>query len=155
MTKLKSQHEPSAAFCLLSGSPQKLNSRLDQSFRNVEIKGVFYSALGGFWAPHWAIVRASLSPRSKTAFSVFHYLPPKTLASFTSPLKRLQPKLWEKMNGWFDSLSLRTRWPHWESHSTVLKVTSLSNHSESNTRVCARAHAQIQPSSNKQGQQWY
>lgn len=35
----------------------------------------------------------------------------------------------------FDSLLLKTRWPHWESHFTVLRVTSLSNHSEA-THAC-------------------
>lgn len=102
MTKLKSQREPSAAFRLLPGSPRKLSSRLDQSFRNVDIKGVFYSALGGFWVPLWGIVRATLSPHSKTA--LYHYLPPKGLVHLSSEDQRLQPMFWEKMNGWFNSL---------------------------------------------------
>lgn len=86
--------------------------------------------VGGFWGPHWGIVRATLSPRSNTAFSVYHDLPPQDLGLFHLLSERLQPRFWEKMDGLFDSLLLRTRWPHWESHFTVLRVTSLSNHSE-------------------------
>lgn len=154
----RSQREPSAAFRLLSGSPGKLNSRLDQSFRNVDIKGVFYSALGGF-------LGATLGHRQGNAVAsqqdgLFCVWRPssKDLGLFHPSSEEASAHVLgeDEWMVWFHNKD------HDKDPLASLRIALYSFKSyfflqsfRSNTRVCARAHAQIQQSSNKQGQQWY